>query len=417
MNKKTTIKEKIKYLCEREHLSYKDLADHLGVSTSQISRFLNGKTQTLSHELLGKIAKEFGVTSDYLLGLQDDSHVEETEKETEKETEHIPMLLMSTAFPIGGCLKFIESLQDEDTRKMAYAEYYYFSGRHEKAVELTELYLEHSDKMLKLSACLIYTFANLSLNYIVSARFGLEKLKSSLSMAFTESTEDRETAMLIFASTAAQTLLHLPLGDTPPLTQYLTYLPKGMQMWGCYVLAHEAYLNKEYARSLGIVQTCTVLSGKIYPIAMIYLNLIAAMDAMNLEDRELARTYFMNAWELARPDDLIEAIGEHHGLLQGLIETCMKEQYPEDYERIIEITYRFSYGWRRIHNPETKEDVADNLTTMEFTIAMLANRGWTNVEIAEYLGVTPRTIKQYLTTIYNKLNIDNRKQLEAYMLR
>lgn len=413
MNKKTTIKEKIKYLCEREHLSYKDLAERLDISTSQISRFLNGKTQTLSHELLGKIAKEFGVTSDYLLGLQDDSHVEETEKET----EHIPMLLMSTAFPIGGCLNFIESLQDEDTRKMAYAEYYYFSGQHEKAVELTELYLEHSDKMLKLSACLIYTFANLSLNHIVSARFGLEKLKSSLTTAFTESTDDRGTAMLIFASTAAQTLLHLPLGDTPPLTQYLTYLPQGMQMWGCYVLAHEAYLKKEYARSLGIVQTCTVLSGEIYPIAMIYLNLIAAMDAMNLEDRELARTYFMNAWELARPDDLIEAIGEHHGLLQGLIETCMKEQYPEDYERIIEITYRFSYGWRRIHNPETKEDVADNLTTMEFTIAMLANRGWTNVEIAEYMGVTPRTVKQYLTTIYNKLNIDNRKQLEAYMLR
>ena len=223
--------------------------------------------------------------------------------------------------------------------------------------------------------------------------------------------------MLIFASTAAQTLLHLPLGDTPPLTQYLTYLPQGMQLWSCYVLAHKAYLNKEYARSLGIVQTCMMLSKEVYPIAMIYLNLIAAMDAMNLEDRELARTYFMKAWEMARADDLIEAIGEHHGLLQGLIETCMKAEYPKDYERIIEITYRFSYGWRRIHNPETKEDVADNLTTMEFTIAMLANRGWTNVEIAEYMGIMPRTVKQYLTTIYNKLNIDNRKQLKDYMLR
>ena len=61
--------------------------------------------------------------------------------------------------------------------------------------------------------------------------------------------------------------------------------------------------------------------------------------------------------------------------------------------------------------------MADNLTTMEFTIAMLANRGWTNVEIAEYMGIMPRTVKQYLTTIYNKLNIDNRKQLKDYMLR
>lgn len=55
----------------------------------------------------------------------------------------------------------------------------------------------------------------------------------------------------------------------------------------------------------------------------------------------------------------------------------MKNDYPEDYKKIIQITYQFSYGWRRIHNPVTKEDIADNLTTTEFTIAMLANRGWT----------------------------------------
>ena len=71
--------------------------------------------------------------------------------------------------------------------------------------------------------------------------------------------------------------------------------------------------------------------------------------------------------ELARSDDLIEGIGEHHGLLQGLIETCLKKDYPGYYERIIDITYRFSAGWRRIHNTDANEDVADNLTTTECT--------------------------------------------------
>ena len=125
----------------------------------------------------------------------------------------------------------------------------------------------------------------------------------------------------------------------------------------------------------------------------------------------------MKVWEISRPDNLIEGIGEHHGLLQGLIETCMKKDYPEDYARIINITYKFSAGWRRIHNPETNEDVADNLTTTEFTIAMLANRGWTNKEISEYLEITPRTVKQHLTCVFNKLNIENRKQLKNFMLR
>ena len=156
---------------------------------------------------------------------------------------------------------------------------------------------------------------------------------------------------------------------------------------------------------------------EMYPISMIYLNLVAAMDAMNLMQTELAKKYFMQAWEIARPDGLIEGIGEHHGLLQGLIETCLKKDYPEDYERIIAITYKFSFGWRRIHNPDTNEYVADNLTTTEFTIAMLASRGWTNQEIADYMQITPRTVKQHMTCIFNKLSISNRKQLKDYMLR
>ena len=150
---------------------------------------------------------------------------------------------------------------------------------------------------------------------------------------------------------------------------------------------------------------------------MIYLNLVAAMDAMNLKKKELARKYFMKAWQLAESDDLIEAIGEHHGLLQGLVENCLKDDYPKDYVRVIEITYRFSAGWRRIHNKNTKEKVADNLTTTEFTIAMLANRGWTNNEISQHMGITPRTVKQHLTMVYNKLNISSRKQLKEFMLR
>ena len=216
---------------------------------------------------------------------------------------------------------------------------------------------------------------------------------------------------------ASRVLLHLPIENTMELAGSIADLPEGMRLWGCYVMAHEAYLLQEYEKSLGIVDACLALSSNIYPIAMIYLHLIAAMDAMSLRKPELAKQYFMKAWELAEPDDLIEGIGEHHGLLQGLIETCMKEDYPKAYERIIEITYRFSYGWRRIHNPDTNEEVADNLTTTEFTIAMLANRGWTNQEIAEYMNITERTVKQRLTDIFNKLNISNRKQLNNYMLR
>ncbi len=58
------------------------------------------------------------------------------------------MLLMSTAFRPGECLNFIQNLKNQDMQKMAYCEYYYFTGEHDKAVDLAELYLSHPDPML-----------------------------------------------------------------------------------------------------------------------------------------------------------------------------------------------------------------------------------------------------------------------------
>lgn len=412
MDSNKTPSEIIAELCVEAGISKSELARRLEITPSQITRILNGDTKTISSDILIKLTKLFGVSADYLLGITDKKEIIK-----EKHTTRVPMLLMSSAFPLGRCIEFIESIDDVPQKEMAYAEYYYFSGRHEKAVEYAEMYLNCEDIMLKLSASLIYTFANLSLDRIHSARFGLERLKEYLKEAMLEETDKKTRACCVFVATAAHTLLHIPVGDLPPLAEYLSEFTKGMQLWGAYVLAHKAYLVKDYQRSLGIVQTCLMTCSKVYPIAMIYLNLVVAMDLMNLKETDKAKVYFMKVWEISRPDNLIEGIGEHNGLLQGLIETCMKKDYPEDYARIINITYKFSAGWRRIHNPDTNEDVADNLTTTEFTIAMLANRGWTNKEISEYLEITPRTVKQHLTCVFNKLNIENRKQLKNFMLR
>ncbi|MFQ9213417.1 helix-turn-helix domain-containing protein [Eubacterium ventriosum] len=412
MDSNKTPSEIIAELCVEAGISKSELARRLEITPSQITRILNGDTKTISSDILIKLTKLFGVSADYLLGITDKKEIIK-----EKHTTRVPMLLMSSAFPLGRCIEFIESIDDVPQKEMAYAEYYYFRGRHEKAVEYAEMYLNCEDIMLKLSASLIYTFANLSLDRIHSARFGLERLKEYLKEAMLEETDKKTRACCVFVATAAHTLLHIPVGDLPPLAEYLSEFTKGMQLWGAYVLAHKAYLVKDYQRSLGIVQTCLMTCSKVYPIAMIYLNLVVAMDLMNLKETDKAKVYFMKVWEISRPDNLIEGIGEHHGLLQGLIETCMKKDYPEDYARIINITYKFSAGWRRIHNPDTNEDVADNLTTTEFTIAMLANRGWTNKEISEYLEITPRTVKQHLTCVFNKLNIENRKQLKNFMLR
>ena len=67
-----------------------------------------------------------------------------------------------------------------------------------------------------------------------------------------------------------------------------------------------------------------------------------------------------------------------------------------------------------LHNPENRRKVTGELSTMEFSIAMLASGGWTNKEIGEHLGISINTVKHYLTDIFCKLNVKKRDELKKY---
>ena len=282
---------------------------------------------------------------------------------------------------------------------------------------MAELYLSHPELSLRLSACLIYAYANLAIGQIQRAQYALTEVRNTLACA-SEDMPPQLRASAVFIMTTAAVLLHLPLPqESEALQDYLRFLPAGLRIFALYVQAHYTYLQGDYGKSVGIVETALAMQLEVYPIPAIYLHLAAVMNYMSLKRPEQAQTHLLAAWELARPDDLIEAFGEHHGLLGGMLEAVLKKDWPEDFRRIIAITYRFSAGWRKIHNPVTGEDVADNLTTTEFAAAMLAARGWTNQEIAAHLGLSPNTVKQHISSALQKLNIKQRKDLKRFMLR
>jgi DNA-binding CsgD family transcriptional regulator len=326
------------------------------------------------------------------------------------------MPLMNTPFPPGRCRETAEAMAEGPQRDIALAEYHYFSGQPEQAVVETEPYLTSSLMGPQLSACLIYAYASLSLGRIQQARFGLHELNASLAAAGKGSPQFQ--AASAFAAAAGAVLLHLPLPqELPELQGFLPLLPPGPRAFALYVYAHYLYLQGEYGQSLGIVNGALSMGAEQYPIPSIYLHLVAVMNCMSLKQTERAKAHLLSAWELARPDDLIEGFGEHHGLLGGMLESVIKSGWPEDFKRIIDITYRFSAGWRKVHNPETGHDVADDLTTTEFAICMLAARGWTNEEIGNHMNISANTVKRHLSSAMKKLGIDHRHELKPYMLR
>lgn len=335
----------------------------------------------------------------------------------EKAPELFPgfMPLMNTPFRPGSCKEAIARMEAGPKKDIALAEYHYFSGQAEKAMQETEGYLTAAEGGIRLSACLLFAYACLSMGRIDHARNALGEIRRTL--ASSGETDPAARATEAFVAFAAAVLLHLPLPEEmPPAESFLPLLPPGLRAFALYVQAHALYLKGAYAHSAGIVEATLSMGASGYPIPAIYLHLIAVMDYMSLKQTERAEAHLLTAWEIARPDDLIEGFGEHHGLLGAMLEAVIKPGWPEDFKRIIDITYRFSAGWRRVHNPLTGHDVADDLTTTEFAIAMLAARDWTTQEIAQHLKISVNTVKTHISEAMRKLNVQNRKDLKQYML-
>lgn len=326
------------------------------------------------------------------------------------------MPLMNTAFAPGHCLEAVKAMDAGVQRDIALAEYYYFSGQPEKAAKEAEAYLTSTDMGARLSACLIFAYANLSIGRIPQARFALGEMNAAFAAAEEKAPQFRATSA--FISLAGSVLLHLPLPEKmPELESFLPILPPGLRAFAMYVQAHYIYLKGDYELSAGIVEGSLAMGAASYPIPAIYLHLVAVMNYISLKKSDKAEAHLLAAWEMARPDDLIEGFGEHHGLLGAMLEAVIKPKWPKDFKRIIDITYRFSSGWRRVHNPITGHDVADDLTTTEFAIAMLAARDWTNQEIADHLQISANTVKSHISKAMKKLNIETRKDLKQYMLK
>ena len=230
---------------------------------------------------------------------------------------------MGTSYVPGEARTLIDNLEDSAHREMARAEFYYFRGESEKAAEISEKYLQDEDPVLRMLACLIYIFSDFSLGRVEAVKAGVHVMKVTADVLL-RSEDRKERAYAAFAGSVARVLLHIEDWEAPLIFEYLTDLPKGLRLWGCYFIAYDAYQKGEYERSRGIVETGLAFSPQLYPVSSIYLHLVAAMDAVSMKKMKEAGEHFLVAWGLAEPDGLLEGIGEHHGLLQGLVEQYIK---------------------------------------------------------------------------------------------
>lgn len=281
--------------------------------------------------------------------------------------DYVVLPLLNSSFEPGRAREVVEGFVDVDLRNIAQAELFYFTGQAEECCEITRGYLSSRVIELKLSACILYGYSNLTLGNVAAAKRGMEGIQSCVKIAMKKKV---------------------------PKDVYASCLLAG------YVGAAALFMAE-----------------RSYPISMTYIHCMMAVCAINRKHKQEAQEEMLRSWELAKMDGFLEPFIEHHGLLRGLIEACIRNRDPEAYQRITEGVISFSRGWMALHNPENRRKVTGELSTMEFSIAMLASGGWTNKEIGEHLGISINTVKHYLTDIFCKLNVKKRDELKKFMLK
>ena len=135
-----------------------------------------------------------------------------------KISDRVILPLVGSAFQSGKAAEAIEKIEDKELAQIAQGEYYFFSAQAEKCVETVKDYLDHDDVMLRLSADMLYTFANLTLGDPQAAQRTREDVHQCLTQAMQEDAPVNVKAACLFAFYVISIFLHIPPEEgTPPL--------------------------------------------------------------------------------------------------------------------------------------------------------------------------------------------------------
>ena len=309
----------------------------------------------------------------------------------------------------------IQKIDNPKVRTMSEGELMYFKADFDKSAEMSNAYITDSDDVLAFYAGTIYAFSNFMLDRHNIAQIAFDGLRKY--MRSVNEKDEEKYAMVVFVFSFVDVLLHSDKADITKLQATMHNLPTGMRLFATYIMAHYECFKHDYSKALGMADAAIALCSSTYPIPMIYLHLIAAVSLINLKRIQEAKARFNTALDLASEDGFWSPFIEHHGMLLGLVEVCMKDKYPSEFRKVIEHVRQFGHGWHRVRHSEGVKIEKEELTVTEFVVAMLFSKEWSMKEISAYLNISLRMIKQHLSTIYLKFGITRRDELKECMLK
>jgi len=181
-----------------------------------------------------------------------------------------------------------------------------------------------------------------------------------------------------------------------------------------------AYKRSKYFQGLGKFESMLVVAqsalafydfeeGISYP--SIYLRVSCAAACCALNEVGEARRYLLDALRLSLPHGFITPFAESAAAFGGLLEQCLREEFPEYYDVITKQWQRTFINWTSFHNNFTKDNITAMLSLHESHIATLVSQRVPYKEIATQHNISVGRVKNIMTEVYEKLLINNREDL------
>jgi LuxR family maltose regulon positive regulatory protein len=146
-------------------------------------------------------------------------------------------------------------------------------------------------------------------------------------------------------------------------------------------------------------------------MASIYANILTAAAYRAQGETTKAAAALKSALDMTLPDLLYMPFAENHSLLGSLLnDNCPAAALNE----ITALAKKHEAGKAAILR-KLYPSLPFDLTEREYEVAKLATRHFSIPQIAKELCISPNTAKSYLKTVYQKLDVSSRPELDKIL--
>lgn len=307
----------------------------------------------------------------------------------------------------------LESVEEDRIRLIYETELSYLRGDFERVMTCFDKTM--GDEALRLRTCPIAIAAAISTgNY--HAYTQIDTYLKRYIKADTDS-QLRVTAEFSSATTAVSVLAPNMVPDWVKAGEFSSLLPE-MRPHALYLRAKYFYCIGQFDTALAVAQTALTLYSleKGITFTELYLRLTCAIAYYALERKEEAKHWLLSAMHLALPHRFITPFAELVSELGGLVEECLKQEFPDYYDAVILQWKNTVKNWVSFHNQFTKDNITLILSLRECHLALLVARRVPYAEIAKQHCISVGRLKNIMLEIYEKLHISGRDELAKCIL-